>query len=169
MIISPLTVLFLLKSQDTLISGHTLGKWISTAVDLASKVRPFFRQLVPLALDNGIFVAIVTFSPQVKLIQQVISHVFPGHYSNILIRGLDLSWDYQGLGSCEGKQKHMASAAEEFNNGNADNVNSITRATSLLLDDDMNNVYVALKSRVRAVLCNPDQPRTMIEDLLMME
>ena len=76
----------------------------------------------------------------------------------------------------------QASAAEELNNllssrpeslaagGEAGNRNNkITRETTLLLDDDMNNVCIALKNRVRAVVFNPDRQRDVVDDLLVLE
>ena len=78
----------------------------------------------------------------------------------------------------------MASAAEELNNmhskqnapqnlvsavpGGGERF-SITRATTLLIDDDMNNIMIALKNNVRAVFCDPERNRNMIEDLLVFE
>ena len=49
----------------TLVDTHTEGRWSRSASELASHVRPCMRQLVHDALDNGIYVAVVTFSPQV--------------------------------------------------------------------------------------------------------
>jgi hypothetical protein len=104
----------------TLIDYHTWGKWQHSAADLARKVRPFFKMLVPLAISNGVHVAIVTLSKQTKLIQAVLDDQFPDHASYIPVRGhpssAEFVWEYQGKGSSAGKQAHMASAAEELNN-----------------------------------------------------
>lgn len=61
----------------TLISEHTVGRWAGSAVDLAAKVRPLFRNLIPLVLENDILIAIVTFSGQVQLITAVLHYEFP--------------------------------------------------------------------------------------------
>lgn len=55
----------------------------------------------------------------------------------------------------EGKQKYMASAAAEIENTHG---KSISRASTLLVDDDANNIRVALLSETRAVWFNPDDP-----------
>jgi hypothetical protein len=170
----------------TLISIHTFGKWAGNAIDLSTKVRGFFLEFIPLVMSRGISVAIVTFSGEVKLIQQVIHTLFPDLAAMIPVRGKDLSWDYQGMGAKDGKQKHMASAAEELNNMYSENNApqnlmctvsggagggglSITRATTLLIDDDLNNIMIALKNQLRAVMCDPERNRNMIEDLLAFE
>ena len=139
----------------TLITEHTLGRWCGTIPDLAETVRPLFRVLVPMAMDRDISVAIVTFSPQVPVVLGVIRTVFPDYESRILIRGNDKSWEYTGNGAREGKQSHMASAAEELASSSPGLV--ITRNSTLLIDDDVNNIRIALANRVRAVRLLPDQ------------
>ncbi|CAM9990390.1 unnamed protein product [Hapterophycus canaliculatus] len=57
----------------------------------------------------------------------------------------------------------MASAAEELTQTHAA---SITRASTLLVDDDVNNVKIALSEGVKSVWCNPKDPTTMIKELL---
>jgi hypothetical protein len=61
----------------TLVSEHTGGQWAGSIEDLASKVRPLFRTLLPLVLATDISVAIVTFSCQVQTISAVLHFVFP--------------------------------------------------------------------------------------------
>ena len=90
--------------DKTLISIHTSGKWAGSAIDLSLKVRGFFLEFIPLLMSRGISVAIVTFSGEVKLIQQVMHNLFPDLAAMIPVRGKDLSWDYQGKGAKEGKQ-----------------------------------------------------------------
>ncbi len=169
--------------DKTLICIHTSGKWSGNATELSTKVRKFFREFVPLLMSRGICVAIVTFSGEVKLIQQVMHTIFPALASMIPVRGRDLSWDYQGKGCKDGKQHYMASAAEELNNMYNENIvpneaygtrlgtgfTKITRATTMLIDDDMNNICIALKNKVRAVFCDPERTRNMIDDLLVLE
>lgn len=64
----------------------------------------------------------------------------------------------------------MASAVEELiymEKCHHGNVLTITRATSVLIDDDINNVSIALSEGVRAVWCNPADVRTVAHDLLL--
>ena len=49
----------------TLVDVHTGGCWAGSVAALASRVRPYMKQLVDDALSAGLYVAIVTFSPQV--------------------------------------------------------------------------------------------------------
>lgn len=140
----------------TLISEHTGGHWRGTVPDLALKVRPFFRILVPMVIENGIAVSIVTFSGQIQIISAVLQSEFPAVASRIVIRGADKSWEYRGSGSREGKQAHMASAAEELI---AATGLTITRNSTLLVDDDANNIRIALANKVRAIRFFPDTPR----------
>lgn len=70
----------------TLISEHTGGTWAGTADELKTKIRPFFKHLIPLAIERNMCVAIVTFSPQVFLISEVLRLQFPSIASRIPIR-----------------------------------------------------------------------------------
>lgn len=145
--------MYLQDFDSTLISEHTCGHWRGTVPELASKVRPFFRILVPLAIEHGILIAIVTFSGQTHVISSVLHHEFPSVADRITIRAEDKSWVYQGGGSLEGKQSHMASAAEELGDANG---KTITRNSTLLLDDDANNIRIALSNKVRAIRFIPE-------------
>jgi hypothetical protein len=57
----------------------------------------------------------------------------------------------------EGKQRFLASAAEEFERRHCI---TISRNTTLLIDDDVRNINIALDKGVRAVWLNPDHPQT---------
>ncbi len=59
---------------------------------------------------------------------------------------------YTGSGSTKGKQAHMASAANEI--AHNDQI-SVTRRSTLLIDDDLNNIQAALRNAVPAVHLNP--------------
>jgi len=155
--------------DKTLISEHTSGKWEGTVEDLATKTRPFFRQFIPLALDKGILVAIVTLSPQVNIITEMMLLVFPQHAKYIAIRGDDNTWSYQGKGCMKGKQRHMASAAEELVSINKTSNCRISRSTTLLMDDDLDNVRTALNAHTRAIFCDPNNFRRMVDDLLIID
>jgi hypothetical protein len=56
----------------------------------------------------------------------------------------------------DGKQKNMASAADELSTLHPNR--EITRGSTLLIDDDVNNIKIALNHQVRAVYFNPDLP-----------
>jgi hypothetical protein len=123
----------------------------------------------------GVHVVVVTFSSQVKLIREVLAAVFPSEISaGIVLRGSDRSWQYEGCGSNRGKQAHIASANEELNmmcgscstkarGGDA----SVTRASTLLIDDEMENVAAALESGTNAILYNYNDPELSFVQALL--
>ena len=91
----------------------------------------------------------------------MLDSVYPG--VNFVIRGGDRSWKYEGEGSKKGKMAHMSSAVEEISQHNP-NV-QITKSTTLLVDDDANNIKTALKEGVRAIWLNPNNSRQLIQDV----
>merc|ERR1711924_221385 len=90
-----------------------------TASELLRHVRPEMRQLLRDALDAQMFVAIVTLSPQTRLIREITQLLFPKDFQLIIIRGNDGNWFYRGQGSSRGKQPHIASAVEELSHAHA--------------------------------------------------
>lgn len=153
--------------DQTFIDIHTGGHWPGTSEELLLHVRPEFRDLVLSAIAHDIRVAIVTFSRQASLIRRVLeASVGVEVASKIPIRGGDRSWSYEGVGSQDGKQAHMASAVEELEqNGEID----ISKATTLLIDDDKRNVQIALQDGVRAIWFRPHKPHHLLQDLAKLE
>lgn len=149
----------------TLISHHTSSQYRGKAKDLVLCIRPCFSLLIPSLLDNQIGVSIVTFSNQTELIREVIRLAFPFHWSKIVIRTSDKSWGDAGDRDRCGKQKYIASAAEEsellFNI-------DIARNTTLLIDDQQENIRAALRNGVRAILFLPDNPNSIFADIVAM-
>eukprot|EP01031_Cornospumella_fuschlensis_P032803 gene32803-39658_t len=147
----------------TLIARHTGGNYLGPAKDLAIDVRPMFKEFVPAILERNIFLAIVTFSAQVDKIRDVLTIVFGEEVSrSIVIRGREDSWRITGVRDQGGKQSYMASAASELSNHY--NV-EITKGSTLLIDDDPNNIRRALGAGVMALLFKPDKPESLLEDL----
>jgi len=149
----------------TMIDIHTGGVWKGSATELATHVRPFFKQFVTEAHNSNpnIKIAIVTFSPQVRHIHQVLRITFPDFYDCIPIRGRDKSWTYEGNGCREGKQSFIASAAAELSEHFKGE--EFCKAGTLLIDDDANNIKVALGDGTRAIWLNPYKPNDLIENL----
>jgi hypothetical protein len=80
---------------------------------------------------------------QAQSISQAVNHqstIITPQKKQIPVRGEDGSWTYLGDGSHKGKQGHMASAVEELQSRfpSAD----ITRASTVLIDDDRQNIEV---------------------------
>mmetsp|Transcript_15952 Transcript_15952/g.30087 ORF Transcript_15952/g.30087 Transcript_15952/m.30087 type:complete len:186 (+) Transcript_15952:252-809(+) len=150
----------------TMIDIHTGGRFKGTIAQLSSHVRPMFIQLIHAANARGIKIAMVTFSPQTRQIANVLEYLFPEFAHEIVIRGRDGSFVYEGNGMKDGKQAYMASAVEELLTKFADM--NITKRTTLLIDDDDNNIRLALKDGVRGILLDPNQSYLLIGDILEM-
>jgi hypothetical protein len=119
---------------------------------VCGNVRPLFKHLLPLCIANEICVGIVTFNPDVLSIYKLLALVFPAIAERMVVVGNDNSWDYMGHGLGGGKQKHLAVAAEMLHKRTR---LTIERDTTLLLDDDSDNVRAALEASCRAVVFNP--------------
>eukprot|EP00586_Coscinodiscus_wailesii_P018299 CAMPEP_0172494806 /NCGR_PEP_ID=MMETSP1066-20121228/57445_1 /TAXON_ID=671091 /ORGANISM="Coscinodiscus wailesii, Strain CCMP2513" /LENGTH=193 /DNA_ID=CAMNT_0013266079 /DNA_START=82 /DNA_END=663 /DNA_ORIENTATION=+ len=153
-----------LDFDQTILDIHTGGVWKGTPTELSQHVRPLFRHLITSAISANIKVAVVTFSSQVAHIEEVLEIVFsPAIAESIPIRGRDRSWSYNGAGCKEGKQSHMASAVEELEGRNADL--EISKNTTLLIDDDPNNIKIALHDGVRAIWLNPSNSTRLLKDM----
>lgn len=77
----------------TLVSVHTNGNWIFTARPLASRIRPGFPEFLHEVLRRGLWLAIVTFSPQVELVREVLTFVLSEkNVERICIRGNTPDW-----------------------------------------------------------------------------
>ena len=207
-----------LDFDQTILDIHTGGSWKGTVEELYPHIRPEFKALITSAIaTNGeIEIAIVTFSCQTRMVRGVIDHIIttgldentkqtiPGLIgiggivdtsTKIPIRGGDRSWRYNGSGSINGKQPHMASAVEELdarreeeevqaateqqvssnNTGNTTSNSSrsqsstpkpITRKSTLLLDDDEKNIHHALDNGVRAIWFNPKRPNELLPEIM---
>lgn len=94
----------------TLVSVHTGGVWMFTARPLASKVRPGFPEFLSEVLRKGLSVAVVTFSPQVDLIRDILRLVLPpGEADMICIRGDTADWKPLPNSRKEGKNLFVRS------------------------------------------------------------
>lgn len=154
-----------LDFDQTIIDIHTSGSWKGNSQELAEHIRPMFHHLIAAAHTANIKIAIVTFSPQVRHISEVLDLHFPGFSHEIVIRGRDKTWSYEGNGTKEGKQHFLASAAEEFQiKYDID----ISKSTTLLIDDDPTNIRMTLKDGVRGILLNPKKSHLLLNDILRM-
>ena len=149
----------------TLISMHTSGQYQGTPVELAKLIRPCFLLMIPCLVAKNIAVAIVTFSDQTKLIRDVIRIGFPYHFSKIVIRTSDKSWGDMGIQDSHGKQKYIASAAED-----SEHIFKldIKRSSTLLIDDHQQNIRISLKSGVRALLFIPENPNSIFGEMIQL-
>eukprot|EP00538_Stauroneis_constricta_P007051 CAMPEP_0119561588 /NCGR_PEP_ID=MMETSP1352-20130426/18043_1 /TAXON_ID=265584 /ORGANISM="Stauroneis constricta, Strain CCMP1120" /LENGTH=213 /DNA_ID=CAMNT_0007609821 /DNA_START=126 /DNA_END=767 /DNA_ORIENTATION=- len=153
--------------DQTIVSVHTYGRWKDTVPALIPHIRTELKQLILLSVQNDIQIAIVTFSPQIRIVRGILEAIFaddnPEFAQTIPIRGGDRSWEYKGNGSLNGKQPHIASAVEELEH--RDRSIEITRSTTVLIDDDDKNIVVALNEGTRAVWLNPKKPHRLFKDI----
>lgn len=141
--------------DQTLVSIHTGGNWPSdkSSQDLAVHVRPFFKVVIPKAIQLGIHIAIVTFSPQTHLIRNVLNDVFPHYVDKIIIRGNYGSW-FVDDPTYEGKNDHIKSVARELERMNV----YLSKEDVLLIDDDISNINAAKGIGIKyAWLCQQNQ------------
>lgn len=150
--------------DQTILDVHTGGRWEATEEELFPHVRPAFFQLIEAARGADIEVAVVTFSRQTHLVRGILDWILGvDGSSRVPIRGNDRSWQYKGRGSKSGKQAHMASAVEELEQRYGV---EITRKSTLLIDDDDNNIRCALGDGVRAIWFNPEKPHKLLPDMI---
>ncbi|CAI5739794.1 unnamed protein product [Hyaloperonospora brassicae] len=150
----------------TFVTVHTGGQWTASAADLQLHVRRFFLLLVPLLCDAHVHVAIVTFSPQVALIQDVLRQSFPPSVAaQLIVRGDDRSWAVHARETtsffpdgplADGrpldrafKVPFIVSAALAVHERSGD---AICNRDTVLVDDDVVNVRVATDCGVVGLL-----------------
>ncbi|KAE9301743.1 hypothetical protein PF008_g22660 [Phytophthora fragariae] len=154
----------------TFVAVHTGGRWTRSAAELRAHVRRFFLLLVPLLCEADVSVAIVTFSPQVALIRDVLRLSFAASVAEqLVVRGDDRSWslahaqttDFAPLWQTDGrhldrkfKLPFMISAALEVQ-GRRGAV--VRNRDTVLVDDDAVNIRVANDSGVVGVYFDPKQ------------
>ena len=154
-----------LDFDQTILDIHTGGAWKGTLEELFPHVRPVFAQLIQAAVDDpDMQVAVVTFSVQTRFVRGVMDHIVGVEASqNIPIRGNARTWTYNGTGSMDGKQAHMASAVEELETNHPV---QISKNSTLLIDDDVRNIRYALGDGTRAIWFNPKKPHLLLQDIL---
>ncbi|KAF0692048.1 Aste57867_16815 [Aphanomyces stellatus] len=184
----------------TFLRIHTNGEWSESADELRSHVRyvspfsppvhssrgpisPLFLNLLPLLAQHPhIAIAVVTFSPQVALIRQVISLCFGSTLSDaIILRGDDSSWSlthdqavlFTGIDAHHlplnrrNKFPYVASAALEASRRHAASDastpaippcgTSIQSCHTVLIDDCEDNVFLASQCGISAIHYEPTQ------------
>lgn len=162
------TKLVCIDFDATLVRVHTGGAWARSAAELQPHVRPLFRALVPRLVRAGVHVAVVTFSPQVPLIRQVLALSFAADVAHrLILRGDDASWQlahgdaagfaplWQTSGrhldrSC--KLPFVISAALQ---ASGERCELVRNRDTLLFDDDAANIRVVNDSGIAGVYFDP--------------
>ena len=72
--------------DKTMVSEHTaVPYWRGPLHVLASKVRPLFRQMIPLAIQHGILISVVTNNRRVKMIADTMQIAFPEIDTSVIV------------------------------------------------------------------------------------
>ena len=134
--------------DKTLVSVQTHGRWTETAEELAIYVRPEFKKLIKYAFNNQIYVSIVTYSSQVKLVKKCLELNFPILYKDIIVRGTNQRYNINsqllnnlGIINTSRKNKMIASVILEikYKYNIKINLNNI-----ILIDDDYANQIIGV-------------------------
>lgn len=150
------TRLLCLDFDATILQVHTYGAWRGTAEQLSAHVRPVFVHLLREAMSfssgaEDLFVSVVTFSTQSKLIRKVLSIVLQSEElaKRVMIRCNDLQWEWPRGFEEAGKQGHIGSVLEEIRREKGDR---IPLSQVVLIDDDVRNIEVAKRSGMRTTV-----------------
>jgi FMN phosphatase YigB (HAD superfamily) len=140
----------------TILDFHTGGQWEGNTQDLVSHVRPEFKCYISLCLDKGIRVAVATFSAQTRMIAKVLEDAIPHSRSkDIVVFG----WDDHVKGYSKGKQSQLFLAMDRFNIQQAPSrgrATPITPRRTVLIDDDPENINVAIIDGYKTIQFHPD-------------
>ncbi|KXJ18869.1 uncharacterized protein LOC110231704 [Exaiptasia diaphana] len=133
----------------TILNVHTRGFWQFTSKMLATRVRPCFQKFLTVAVNSDLHVAIVTQSPQVSLVQEVMEQTLPDcDTGRIVIRGADGTWKMLKGVSKEGKQQHIESAIKYLEKTRKA---KISAKNVILIDDDITNLEIAKSSKMHTL------------------
>lgn len=152
----------------TFLSVHTGGAWLSSAEALRPLVRGFFLRLIPLlAAPGGPKVALVTFSPQLELVRELLALCFaPEVAASIIVRADCAGWSvssedaaaflplWQAAGRHADRRfklPFLISAGKEAANDEDGGGRPIRNCETVLIDDDAANVRVARDCGVLAL------------------
>jgi len=129
--------------DQTLVSVHTRGHWRESTAKLVAKIRPFMKSLLCAVVKAGLPTAVVTFSPQARLIKEVLRAAIGDELTrNIVIIDSKQAGDKQR----DGKIPHLKAAKEKLA-GAA----SATMRQTVLIDDDKTNIAKCIKCGAHAV------------------
>ncbi|OQS03972.1 ATP-binding Cassette (ABC) superfamily [Thraustotheca clavata] len=140
--------------DKTLLDIHTNGSWSATADELVPHIRPLFTSLVPRLHEHGIHLAIATFSPQQKLINELLHLVFGASIAKaIVVRANCTTWSVEAVDGLpehilfnrKHKLGYLVSSAQALPN------KEITPLNTVLIDDDSNNLHAVSEFGVHTV------------------
>ena len=142
--------MFAIDFDMTFIDIHTHGSWSDDHELLSEHIRPLFRLLVRELLSNGLILSIVTFSPQVDLIKDLLQFCFRDH-----VRLGENTFVCGALPTHIGKDEHIRSVCDQY--AATDKGTSLMPREVLLIDDDWFNIRTGRRSGVTSILFSTDE------------
>eukprot|EP00656_Telonema_subtile_P058343 TRINITY_DN9858_c0_g1_i1.p1 TRINITY_DN9858_c0_g1~~TRINITY_DN9858_c0_g1_i1.p1 ORF type:complete len:312 (-),score=63.31 TRINITY_DN9858_c0_g1_i1:208-1143(-) len=159
--LAPRTRVLALDFDLTCIAINTKGAWGGTAALLAPHFRPLMRDVMLEALDQGLRVAVVSFSPQDGLIREVLGIVLREAAEQVMVRA-GSPQHVSGGRARRNKQAHMESVLCEVGTTHHE---QLRLAQVMLVDDDFDNVQDARDCGGAAVWFNPEETLAFVCDL----
>jgi hypothetical protein len=141
----------------TILDIHTGGNWNSSAHELIPHVRAEMKCVIHRSLERGIHIAVASFSIQEQLIRSVLGGAIAIAHE-IIVRG--------GRNRSEplGKRKQLEEVVHDINTIHR-NAN-VTPLTTILIDDDLNNVKRALTDGYRSLWFDPDEVNGFFQSII---
>lgn len=137
-------VLVAIDFDQTIVATHTRGIWSDSPNDiarLAAFVRPSFVDLITALTENGLLVAIVSFSPQTSVIRATLDHVLGTGICNKLFIQCTTPSLTVNAPPIGGKENHLVAIVSYIHQATGRLINS---RQILLIDDDPDNIMTAL-------------------------
>ena len=151
------TAMLALDFDQTIATIHSGCLDPYTAIHLSTHVRPVFLLLLQEAHDQGLKVAIVTFSSRPDMQLEALAHVLPEEVvAALVMRAEDDSWHRPDGVPDMGKNCHMASAALEMgliSESEGLFCEQMGCGRVVLVDDDADNCGSAQAGGIFAVEC----------------
>lgn len=147
----------------TCIDINTNGMWPGTASQLALHFRAPIREAMLEGIQQGMKLAVVTFSGQKELIRQVLQEALGDGAAHVMVRaGMPHLVGSSGLGHSRNKQGHILSVMEELAQRHGE---FLEMSQVMLVDDDFTNVADARGSGCVAAWFNPEEALSFVCDM----
>ncbi|XP_065832892.1 uncharacterized protein [Oscarella lobularis] len=146
-----------LDFDATIIDLHTGGAWMESAKDLSKHVRSSLVELMKAVLErkaDGIYLCVVTHSPQTDLIRQVLRNKIARGHNDVVIKGDDKTWDRISGIPTGGKQQHIEAVVRDLKKKYGV---SIAPYEVVLIDDDYINVTIALSYDMKGIIYEKEE------------
>ncbi|KAI0986333.1 hypothetical protein GJ496_004128 [Pomphorhynchus laevis] len=130
--------------DQTIVAIHTHGLWMENENEIARLsrfVRPMMIELIRALLENHIYVAIVSFSPQLNVIRSTLQNVLSSEECNKLFIQCYNPHLPSTIPIIGGKEDHLVAVVSYIQQVSGQTIYS---RQILLIDDDKNNINTAL-------------------------